>query len=297
MSGGLKFRYSATALIAAALLFCACAKKQPMQDGGRIKVVASGHAVYAIAREVLKDIADIKMLIQPGVEAHSFEPSPQNAVDISNADFFFYTSSVLEPWAVKISEGRAIALNYDLPDTKYVNDPHVWMSFNNAAVMANNMAGHVARKFPGWERRLAQNTADFTRELQMLDRMYKASLANCKRRTIYHIGHSAFGFIAYNYKIKFEPLIGALFEGEPSPKDMALMIKDIKSRNAPYIFSEEAISPRLAATVATETGAKILYLYTIEDITKKEFEEGLTYKQLMMKNLDSLKKGLECSIE
>ena len=283
------------AIIAATLFFCACSKPAKPRDG-RLNVIVSSYAAYAIAKETLKDIADIKMLIPPGVEPHHFEPSPRTAADIAGADFFFFVSGALEPWAMQISDGKGIALAYQLPDTGPADNPHVWISFKNAAVMAENMARYIARKRPDLEHRLAQNVADFTRETQMLDRLYKISLADCQSRTIYHVGHNAFYYFAYDYKLDFEPLIGSAFDGEPSAKEMAMMIKDIKAKNTKYIFSEESMSPRLAQTIAAETGAQILYLYTIEHVTKQEFEKQTTYKQFMTENLESLKKGLGCKI-
>jgi zinc transport system substrate-binding protein len=196
---------------------------------------------------------------------------------------------------MQISDGRAIALAYNLPRETAGAGAHAWLSFDNAAVMAENMAAYIARKHPQLERRLAQNAADFARETQMLGRLFKISLADCETRVIYHIGHNAFDSLAADYNLIFKPLAGAVFEAEPSPRQTAAMIKEIKAKKIKYIFTEEAISPALARAVAAETGARLLDLYTIEHITKKDFDEGVTYKQFMIKNLENLTKGLSCA--
>jgi len=285
-----------TALFAAILLFFACAKPAP-QENNRLKVAVTSYAAYSLAQEVLRGIADITMLIPPGSEAHSFEPSPQTALNIRNADFFFYISPVMEPWADKLSDGKGIALAYNLPGQDTQKNPHVWMDFDNAAVMANYIATYVARRYPDLEKPLAANVAAFNRELAMLDRMYSQMLRNCKTRDIYHVGHSAFGNLAAKYKLNFKPLTGTLSDQEPSPKELALMVKEIKANNIPYIFTEEELSPKLANTVANETKTGVLELYTIEHITKKEWLAKTTYKQFMVMNLDSLRKGLNCELD
>ncbi|MDR1124259.1 MAG: zinc ABC transporter substrate-binding protein [Elusimicrobiota bacterium] len=294
MKSAAGFKNSVAAAVAAALFFCACGKPQSAEQGG-IKVLASGYAVYAIAREVLRGTgARLDMLVPAGAEPHSFEPPPQTALQIKEADFFFFTDGAAEPWAMQVSDGRAIALAYNLPHAAAGGGAHAWLSFENAAVMAENMAAYIARRYPQLERMLAQNAADFARETQMLDRLFKISLESCESRIIYHIGHNAFGHTAADYDLVFKPLAGAVFEAEPSPRQTALMIKEIKNKKIRYIFTEEAVSPALARTVAAETGAQPLDLYTIEHITKREFEEGTTYKQFMIKNLENLKKGLSC---
>ena len=84
---------------------------------------------------------------------------------------------------------------------------------------------------------------------------------------------------------------------EPSAKEIALMVKAIKESGAKYIFSEEQLNPALANTIAKETGAKILMLNTVEEISKEDFDAGKTYQALMYENLENLKIGLDCQGE
>lgn len=297
MKYGLNLKSSATAIIAVTLfLVCACAKPQkPKTDDGKIKVAASSYVPYALAMEILKDIADLQMVVPAGSEPHSFEPLPQTILEINTAAFFFYISNALEPWALKLSDGKGIALAENLPNA--TRDPHVWMDFDNTSVMAQNMAMHVARLYPATEPQLLRNTLNFQNEIQMLRRLYGKMLDRCESRDIYHIGHMAFGYIAKNYNLNFKPLIGSAPDQEPSAKDMAMMIKQIKENNIKYIFTEEALNPNLAKVIAEETKAKILYLYTIEHVTKSEFEKKISYRQFMMMNLENISQGLNCAAQ
>ncbi|MDR0953239.1 MAG: zinc ABC transporter substrate-binding protein [Elusimicrobiota bacterium] len=273
-----------------------CSKKPSAQASNKaqiLQVVVSGYAPYSIAKEVLKDIADISILIPPGADAHHFEPLPSTIAEIQKADYFFYISDKMEPWALKISNGSGLALAVNLPNLN-PKDPHVWIDFANTYKMAENIASVVVVKHPEFEDKLAKNLGVFSGELKMLDRLYSKIFTNCQSRDIYHIGHMAFGYMAKKYNLNFRPLIGATFGAEPSAKNMATMIKEIKNKHLSYIFTEEALNSKIAATIAAESNAKTLNLYTIEQATKDEFEQNISYKQFMMMNLENLTKGLGC---
>ncbi len=259
----------------------------------KIKVAVSSYVPYAIAKETLNDAADITMVIPPGTEPHSFEPLPKTVIEIHQNEFFFYTSDRMEPWAKKISNEEGLALDSNMPSAE--GDPHIWMDFNNVSAMAQNMAMYIAQKYPQKEQELLKNVAGFQHELTMLDRLYGKMLAQCKTRDIYHIGHLAFKRMAQNYNLNFKPLVGATLDQEPSAKDMAEMIKQIKDNSIEYIFTEKAVNPALSQTIADETGAKILLLYPIEHITKEDFDKGVSYRQFMMANLQNLSEGLGCA--
>lgn len=291
-----KHLVSVGAFTALTLAFCAgCAKEEPARQKAEfaIKTVESDYVSYTLASQVLKDIAEIKMIIPPGSQPHGFEPLPQDIANIEKSDFLFYINDRLEPWAKKLGGEKAFALERNLPQID-PKDPHVWMDFDNIQVMAENMAYYISEQYPDTEKQLLKNILNFHNEVDMLKRMYGQMFSGCASKDIYHIGHLAFGYTARRYGLNFKPLAGANADAEPTPKDMAQMIKNIKQSGAKYIFTEETLNPAIAEQIAKETGAQILHLYTIEHITKKDFEQKPTYRQLMIKNMESLAKGLNC---
>lgn len=296
MRGAVKSLISVGALAALTLVFSAgCAKEQTAAPKTElaVKTAEADYVSYTLASQVLKDVAEIKMIIPPGAQPHGFEPLPKDIAAIEKAEFLFYINDRLEPWAKKLGGENAFPLERNLPETD-PKDPHVWMDFDNIQVMAENMAYYVSAKYPDTEKRLLKNILNFHNEVSMLKRMYGQMFDNCESKDIYHIGHLAFGYTARRYGLNFKPLAGANADAEPTPKDMAQMIKNIKQNGVKYIFTEETISPAVAEQIAKETGAQILHLYTIEHITKKDFEQKPTYRQLMIKNMQSLAKGLNC---
>lgn len=290
---------SVGAIAALTLMFTAgCAKEPQSQQGTAqasytIKTAEADYVAYSLAEQVLKDIAEIKMIIPPGSQPHGFEPLPKDIAEIEKAQFLFYINDRLEPWAKKLGGDKAFPLERNLPEVDPA-DPHVWMDFDNIQVMAENMAYYISSQYPDTEKQLLKNILNFHNEVDMVKRIYGQMLSNCEHKDIYHIGHLAFGYIAKRYGLNFKPLTGAKADAEPTPKDMAEMIKSIKENKVKYIFTEETLNPAISQAIARETGAQVLYLHTIEHVTKQEFEQKMTYRQLMLKNLDSLAKGLNC---
>ena len=286
------FIKTAVLLVCTAVFVSCSGKDEQNKQNGKPNIAVSSYVPYTFAKSVLGDNANLTLLIPPGVEAHAFEPSPKTIKEVKQAQIFFYTSNHLEPWALKI-DSRAIMLAQNLPQV-LPTDPHVWMNFDNAKIMAKNLADYVIQKYPDLQGQIQPRYNTFAVEMESLKFLYSKIMPTCKNRTIYHIGHLAFGYIARDYGLKFEALFSADMDQEPSAKEIAELVKAVKENQVKYIFSEEQLNPALANTIAEETGAEILMLNTVEGVTKEEFAEGKTYQELMLYNLKNLALGLDC---
>ena len=172
---------------------------------------------------------------------------------------------------------------------------HIWMNFYSAVGGAGHAYDFIRHNYPSLEeQKMRENLKKFEADIITLHQNYLTKLANCKSRDIYHIGHNAFGWFAKNYNLNFKPLVNSSESQEPSPQDILKMIKEIKEKNIKYIFTEEALPPEMADLIAKQTGAQILMLYTIEHVTKEEFDKQISYQDFMKMNLENLVKGLEC---
>ena len=280
------FKKTAILLFCVAVFLISCAKKQ--EDTDHLNIAVSSYVPYSFAKSVLGSAANLTLLIPPGTEPHAFEPSPKTIKELKRAQIFFYISNTLEPWAQKLDK-NAVMLAKNLPQIS-PKDPH-------AEVMAQNMANYVIKTHPDFEKEIKQNLFAFSKEMESLKYLYSKILPTCQNRTIYHIGHLAFGYIASAYNLEFKALFSADMDQEPSAKEIALLVKEIKDNNVKYIFLEEQLNPALAQTISKETGAEILMLNTVENISKQEFSDGKTYQTLMLENLKNLAIGLNCKGE
>ena len=268
----------------------------PVAEGAKPRVVTSGYVPYTLAKQLSGGLADVTMLLPANAEPHSFEPTPGALVTVKNADIFIYVSDRIEPWAKDVlsSAGEQTAVVQAAKYASSSDDPHVWMDFQNAKQIARAISFALVQKDPSHRAEYEAHLKAFEKELAELDAAYQTGLASCQSRQVVHVGHLAFGNLTKNYGLSLSALAGSSHDGENSVRRVAELIRFIKDNQIRAIFTEETLSPRLSAAVAEETGAQVLPLYTVEHVSKDDFDRGVTYGELMRRNLDSLQRGLGC---
>ncbi len=283
-------------------------------------VVTTLYPLYDFARTIGGDKVNATLLLPPGMEAHSFEPKPDDAIRVTNADMFIYTNEYMEPWAVNFVKGLNSG-NVSLVDSskgiKFLKagveedehenhdgkahnhhagsmDPHIWLDFADAQTMVDTIASAMSAKDPSNRNYYMANAIAYKSELKKLDAEYKAGLSSCSKRAFLHGGHYAFGYLAHRYSLQYESASAVNADSEPSAATLVALIKQVKAIGLEYVFTEELLSPRVAEMIAKETGASILLLHGAHNISKDDFDHAVTFISLMRKNLANLKTGLQC---
>ncbi len=290
-------------------------------DSRRLQVITTLFPLYDIARSIAGEKAEVLLLLPPGTEPHNYEPRPDDIVRINRAGLFIYTNRYMEPWAEKLIQGTnsqgptvvdasagltLVAAGGESHDDEHADvgevgkdhagrmDPHVWLDLENAVRMVDTiLAGFVAKDSvnrPYFE----SNAAAYRLKLLALDHRYKVTLGNCRTRTLLHGGHYAFGYLARRYGLAYLAATGVTADSEPTPARLAELVKKIRSLGLKTIFAEELVSPRVADTIADETGAQVLKLHAGHNISRDELARGVTFPLLMEDNLATLAKGLQC---
>jgi zinc transport system substrate-binding protein len=173
-------------------------------------------------------------------------------------------------------------------------DPHIWLDFDNAQKMADNIASALVKIDQRNSDYYLNNATLYKNKLMALDNKFRAELTGCKRRTILHAGHWAFAYMANRYGLKYYSVYNVSADSEPEPQKIMALIQQIRDTKTPYIYSEDLINPRLAETIAKETGAGLLRLNNGHTISKGEMSSGVSFLSLMEENLDNLKRGMQC---
>jgi len=272
----------------------------------KIQVVTSLFPLYDFARQVGGDKVEVSLLLPPGVEAHDFEPKPGDMIKINRADIFIFTGKFMEPWTANLTKGsdnqsllvldasQGIILLKDRAEEKGV-DPHIWLDLANAQKMVNTIAGCFKAKDPANSKFYQDNSLSYNKQLQALDREYQAALAKCRQKVMISGGHFAFGYLAKRYNLQYQAAYrGFGTDAEPTVRDLLDLINKIKKYQVKYIFYEELINPKVANTLAQETGAGLLKLNSAHNLTRDEWEKGVTFLTIMAENLITLKVGLSC---
>ena len=302
------------------LLTGACSHEEPAVPEGlkRLQVVTTLFPLYDFARAIGGDRADVSLLLPPGVEPHSFDPQPDDILRINHGDIFAYTNPAMEPWAVRIaasvdaarvkvvdaSRGISLRKGPDADGHQHGHDhshgsaeevdPHLWLDLANAAAMVGNLAGAMSDADPGNRDFSLDNARHSQEQLARLDDKYRAALAGCTGRALLHCGHLTFGYLADRYGLDYRAAAGINPEAEPTPAKLADLVRLVRTNRLSYVFSEEMASTRLAETIARETGAGILPLNAAHTVSREAFASGVTFLEIMERNLVNLVTGLGC---
>lgn len=299
------------AVLAAGLVWRPVSLRTAGGDGKpQTKVVTTLFPLYDMARFIGGDKAEVRLLVPPGVEPHAFEPTPRDAVAINTADIFVYTGSFMEPWAEDVIKGvtnkelqvadasrgttMAPGVFEDADEPAGSLDPHIWLDFDNARIMAENIALALEEKDAANRSFYAERAAEYSRQLLALDGDFRSGLGRCERKEIVYAGHYAFGYLARRYGLNYVAAQGVAPDAEPTAQDLARLIDQIRRDNIQYVFYEELTSPKIAETVARETKAKLLLLNAAHNLGRDQFEQGITFFDILKSDLDNLKTGLKC---
>ncbi len=173
-------------------------------------------------------------------------------------------------------------------------DPHVWLDFDNAAHMVSAIEMVLIERDPVHADMYKKNASEYRAKLVALDAEYRSGLTSCATKQVVYGGHYAFGYLASRYGLGYTAAQGFAPDAEPSAKDIAELIEQVKKSNIRYVFYEELTSPKIAETLSRETGAKMLLLNAAHNIGKDDYVQGTTFLGIMKENLMNLRTGLGC---
>lgn len=259
-----------------------------------LPVTVSGYVVYTLAKEIGGDKIQLTMLVPPGTEPHDFDPTPGTIIAIDTSDLFLYISPGIDPWVEDILRGLGKTQAYAVGAVADGENPHSWMTPAGAVQIAQHIAQVLAQVDSKNTSYYQENLARFKQEMTQLDQHFKQGLSNCQNRTVLHIGHNAFLPLAQAYGLTMQVLTGTSRQGEHSAYKLAALVQTIRREQLSAIFTEEMLSQQLVQTLADETGVQILPLYTIEEVSKQDFDRGISYQDYMQRNLQHLQEGLKC---
>ena len=274
--------------------------------GAKILVVTSFYPLAEAATRVAGGQAEVVNLTPAGTEPHDLELSPRQVDQLEDAGLVLYVGQGFQPAVENVVErrrGPTVDVLDGLPldtgpvradrDEEEALDAHFWLDptlMERAAARIQEALGEVR---PGARSEFARNAAAYRAELQTLDREYQSTLASCQRRQIV-TSHAAFHYLAKRYGLTQEPIAGLSLEAEPDPQRLAALADSVRRTGATTIFHETLVSPRLAQTLARQTGTRTAVLDPIEGLSEEQVDQGADYASVMRQNLASLKEALGC---
>ncbi|MBO9467427.1 zinc ABC transporter substrate-binding protein [Tropicibacter sp. R15_0] len=230
-----------------------------------VKIVASFSILGDMVEEVVGDLAEVTTIVGPDADAHVYQPSVADARAVAEADVVFVNGLGFETWSdTLIAESGTKAVVHVATDgvtpvmVDGTADPHAWNSLSNGVIYVTNVAAAMKEAMPDHAADIDANAQAYIAKLEALDAETNAKLAGLpvERRTVV-TAHDAFGYLADAYGMNFLAPVGIDTEAEPSAKELAELIDQIKSEGAAALFVENITSPALVKQVADETGLEI----------------------------------------
>lgn len=323
--------------LALSLSLCACAAPGEKADDGKLQIVTTLFPYYDFARAIAQDRADVTLLLSPGREAHSFEPTPLDAVTISEADVFLYNGGEGEYWVESMLDaaGEHIAvasrmMDYvDALNEEYVEgmqgadghdhdhehgshddhdhdheedehdsdeieyDEHIWTSPKNAVVLCRAVCDAVCRADAGNAEFYRANCENYCAQLEDLDARFSALCESAPRRLLIFADRFPMLYFCREYGLDYRAAFhGCSGDTEPSLATIKFLIDKVEDENIPVVYTIDFGTKKVAAVVSECTGAAIETLYSMQTVSRADFDAGETYLTLMERNFEALRKGL-----
>lgn len=299
---------------------CGNAAKPAAETKSAPQKMAVGASLYTLAefaRQVGGDRVTVTQLIPDGVEPHEWEPTPKDLAKLQSQKVFLYNGKGLEPWidsAQKAVDGKKVAFvltSEGMPslaaaadpehehkgaEVKYeqgtAEDPHVWLDPVLAKQQVMRIKEALSQADPDGKAYYEERAVAYGKQLEQLDADYRAMVEKALRKE-FVTTHAAFGYLAKRYGLQQLAIMGVSPHAEPTPADLAQLVREVNEHQIKTIFFETLISPKLSETIAQQTGAKTLVLNPIEGLTPDDVKQKADYLTLMRRNLENLAVALQ----
>ncbi len=311
-----------------ALMFCACSNAAQQSDEDRIKVVTTIFPEFDWVRNIAGDKAadmEITMLLDNGVDLHSYQPTADDVMKISNCDLFIYVGGESDEW---VDDALEQAKNKDMivldlldilgekakleehvegmeeehgeeehEEEEEEYDEHVWLSLNNATVLCEK----IEEALSGIDKENAsyykENLNTYLEKLNGLDKEYKEAMKNAKSDTLVFADRFPFRYLCDDYDLHYyAAFAGCSAETEASFDTVIFLAKKVDELSLKSVMVLEKTDHRIARTIIDNTASKdqkIIELNSLQSVTSKDVEDGASYFEAMKENLVGIREALD----
>lgn len=260
----------------------------------KLQIMVSIHPLKEFTEKIGGDKVEVNCLVPENMEPHDYEPKTKDFEKLTNSDVFIYNGLGMENWIESV--------NKVIPDDKVLKvnssdkievrkegdliDPHSWLSLIQAQKQAENIKNSLISLDEKNKDLYEENYNKFKSELQDLYDEYEVKFSSLNQKD-FITGHAAFGYLCRDFKLTQKSVENLYGEGEPTPKQLQDLVKFCKDNNIKSIFSESLASAKISETLASEVGAEVVPIYTLESA-----EDNMSYLEAMKSNLDKIYKSL-----
>ena len=296
-------------LLCLCLMLCGCtAQPEKPHDDTKLQIVCTSFPAYDFAREIAGDRAELTLLIKPGSEVHSYEPTPKDMIRIQESDLFICNGGESEQWAKTLITPELNTIHmmdcvdtveesadgiYNAEDGEPELDEHVWTSPLNAIKISEEICNALCKLDTDNAEAYKTNFTAYKAQLMALDREFRQVIKNSGKHTLVFADRFPMRYFALEYGLDcYAAFPGCSSETEPSAKTVAYLIDRVREDKIPAVLYMEFSNQKMADVICEDTGCKKLPFYSAHSVSAEQFEQGVSYLDLMRINLNSLKEAL-----
>ncbi len=294
---------------------CSDAPSEP-DINSEISVVATIFPQYDFARAVSGELANVKMLIKPAAEIHSFDPTPSDIIEIQNSDLFIYIGGEGDAWvdsildSIDTDEIKILRLmdfvspieeeavnsssgEHDHNEAEIEFDEHIWTAPSNAIKMTEAIADALCEIDPQNSDAYKANCETYTSEIQGVADEIQEVVDSAKHKMLLVADRFPFIYFTKEFGLDYMAAFnGCSTETEVSAVVLAELIDYLEDNGLSAVYHVELSNENIATAVSEQTGAEKLLLHSCHNISSDDFNAGVTYVDLMRQNAANLRKGL-----
>ncbi len=302
-------------LLALCLTLCGCGESEPEPDSDRLQIVTTVFPAYDFARQVAGERADVTLLLPPGTEVHSFEPTARDMVRIQKAALLVCNGGESEEWLEEllagqeenenvlymlacvdaleeeVKEGMQAAEEGDGDEPEY--DEHVWTSPVNAQAICRAIAERLSALDPDGAADYRANCDSYCARLQELDAAFRQVVRDGARDTVIFADRFPVRYFVEEYGLNYYAAFpGCAEDTEPVAGTVAFLIDKVREERIPAVFYIEFSNEKMADIICEDTGCKKLLFHSCHNVSADTLQAGTGYLQLMYDNVNSLREAL-----
>lgn len=304
-------------LLCLALSLAACGGNEPEgESSAPVSIVTTVFPAYDFARQIAGERAEVTLLVPPGAESHSFEPTARDMIRVQECTLFFCNGGESEAWVEDLlaqqpvetlrmldcvealeeeeKEGmQELHEEHEDEDEGPEYDEHVWTSPVNAQRICTALCDRLCALDPEGESLYRANLERYRDELQLLDAAFRKTVDEGVHRTVVFADRFPVRYFVEEYGLEyFAAFPGCADDTEPAARTVAFLVDRVREEQLPAVFYIEFSNEKMADVVCEDTGCRKLLFHSCHNVSAADLENGVTYLQLMWGNVSALKEAL-----
>lgn len=311
-------------IICLSLSLCACGKGSIDNGGAGLEIVTTVFPAYDFACRIAGDKAKVTLLVPPGSETHSFEPTPKDVITLQSCDLLVCNGGESEQWLEALLEGQegeipclrmldcVETVTEEIKEGMQVTghdheheehdheheehgepDEHEWTSPANAILICRQICARLCEIDPENGEYYVNQLGEYSAELGALDAEFRDIAQSARFKTLIFADRFPVRYFTEEYGYDYYAAFpGCADDSEPSARTVAFLIDRVREENIPVVFYVEFSNQKMADVVCEDTGCEKLLFHSCHNVTAEQLRQGISYLDIMWDNAARLREAL-----